>query len=223
MVTPTTTGTTSTRAVVAMLRWVRSGSMATVSTAVQARAASDPARLRRTVSVVGVPLLCRVQRPVITLFHQQSCHRIATADVPGSGGGVRKPLPVDHAGTTAGAPGVAVVTGWPWLSTVPVTTPRPSPETVGPLRCSGPRLCRGVDASVRWDIRSPDGTARAGPSAFIGGRLCYSPASASLSSRTLTWDAPRNPHWGPRTWAATSACTWSPVRWRASATLPTWA
>src|SRR3984885_4621828 len=46
MTTPMTTGTTRTRAVVAMLRWSRMGSMAPVSTAMLASAATVPITLR---------------------------------------------------------------------------------------------------------------------------------------------------------------------------------
>ncbi len=50
--TPTTTGTTSTSAVVAMLRCARNGSITAVSAAMQVNADSDPMTLRRVVALV---------------------------------------------------------------------------------------------------------------------------------------------------------------------------
>src|SRR5258708_33471602 len=60
--TPMTTGTTRTSAVVAMLRWLRRGTIATVRTAMLARAAAVPIMLRITVSPPPRPAV-REPRP----------------------------------------------------------------------------------------------------------------------------------------------------------------
>src|SRR5215475_10680512 len=53
--TPTTTGTTKMSAVVAMLRWLRTGSIAAVSPAMIPRAATSPMTLRFTGRVTALP------------------------------------------------------------------------------------------------------------------------------------------------------------------------